>query len=61
MGLGKKSINLVKKVLNDKNKRSMYTEEELQYMEMQLERMIETRKRRKLERKQKGFVTVTPG
>lgn len=55
MGLGKKSINLVKKVLNDKNKRSMYTEEELQYMEMQLERMIETRKRRKLERKQKGF------
>lgn len=56
MGLGKKTINLVKKVLNNKNKRSMYSEEELNYMEIQLERMINTRKKRKKTRKQlKGF------
>ena len=34
----------------------MYSEEELNYMEIQLERMINTRKKRKKTRKQlKGF------
>jgi len=56
MGLKKKTINLVKKVLNSKNKRKMYTEDELIYMELQLELLIEERRRRKEERRrQKGF------
>ena len=56
MGLKKKTINLVKKVLRNKNKRKLYTEEELMYMEMQLTRLILERKRRKEERRRnKGF------
>ena len=56
MSLGKKTINLVKKVLNNKNKRKMYSQEELRYMEAQLKRLIETRKQRKVRRKlEKGF------
>ena len=56
MGLGKKTINLVKKVLNNKNKRAMYSDEELKYMEVQLERMILKRKERKeLRKRVKGF------
>ena len=56
MGLKKKTINLVKKVLRNKNKRKLYTEEELMYMEMQLTRLILERKRRKEEqRRNKGF------
>ena len=56
MGLKKKTINLVKKVLKNKNKRKLYTEEELLYMEMQLTRLILERKRRKEERRRnKGF------
>ena len=51
---------MVKKVLKNENKRALYSDEELQYMEMQLERLIERRKRRKAERKaQKGFGPVT--
>ena len=56
MALGKRTINLVKKLLKNENKRAMYSPEEIQYMEMQLERLIVERKRRKAERKaQKGF------
>ena len=56
MGLKKKTINLVKKVLNNKNKRKLYTEEELMYMKIQLTRLITERKRRKEERRRnKGF------
>ena len=56
MGLKKKTINLVKKVLKNKNKRKLYTEEELLYMKMQLTRLILERKRRKEERRRnKGF------
>ena len=62
MGLGKKTINLVKKVLKNKNKRKLYSEEELFYMETQLKRLIATRKRRKAIRKaQKGFGPTTSG
>ena len=58
MGLKKKTINLVKKVLNNDNKRAMYTPEELLYMEMQLKNLIEERKRRVKQRKlEKGFGT----
>ena len=59
MGLGKKTIYLVKKVLNNKNKRKMYTPEELAYMEIQLERLVEQRKERKAARKAKGFQPTT--
>ena len=56
MGLKKKTINLVKKVLKSKNKRKLYTEEELMYMKIQLTRLITERKRRKEERRRnKGF------
>ena len=56
MGLKKKTINLVKKVLGNKNKRKNYSEEELHYMEVQLKRLIEERRRRKQERRRrKGF------
>lgn len=58
MGLGKKTINLVKKVLNNENKRKLYTKEELVYMESQLARLIENRNRRKAD-KRKGFGPVT--
>lgn len=58
MGLKKKTINLVKKVLNNDNKRAMYTPEELLYMELQLKNLIVERKRRVKQRKlQKGFGT----
>lgn len=58
MGLKKRTINLVKKVLNNDNKRAMYTPEELLYMEMQLKNLIAERKRRVKQRKlQKGFGT----
>jgi len=59
MGLGKKTINIVKRVLNNKNKRKMYTPEELAYMEIQLGRLIEQRKQRKAARKAKGFNPTT--
>ena len=62
MSLGKKTINLIKKVLQSKNKRKFYSEEELIYMETQLKRLIAERKRRKARRKkQKGFAPVTSG
>ena len=59
MGLGKKTINIVKRVLNNKNKRKMYTPEELAYMEIQLGRLIEQRKERRAARKAKGFKPTT--
>ena len=61
MALGKKTINLIKKVLNNDNKRKLYSPEELQYMEIQLEQLIERRKRRKAERRaRKGFGPTKP-
>lgn len=56
MSLGKKTINLIKQVLRDPKKRVLYNNEELAYMEIQLERMKATRKLRKQQRKSsKGF------
>ena len=52
----KATIKLVKKVLKDDSKSSMYTEEELMYMRRQLGVMKEERKARKLHKKQQqGF------
>ena len=60
MGLGKRTINLVKKILSNENKRKLYSQQELQYMEIQLERLIKRRKQRKEQRKlEKGFKPVT--
>ena len=60
MSLGKRTINLVKKLLSNENKRKLYTQEELRYMEVQLKRLIETRKQRKERHKlEKGFKPET--
>ena len=60
MALGKKTINLVKKILGNANKRAMYSAEEIQYMELQLKRLIAERKRRKAQRKAlKGYGPIT--
>ena len=62
MSLGKKTINMVKKVLKSKSKRRLYSQEELTYMETQLKLMIEQRKRRKaIRRAQRGFGPHTSG
>ena len=56
MGLGKRTIKLVTKVLGSEKKRKLYTEEEIQYMERQVELLKEVRARRKEQRKrEKGF------
>tara|TARA_B100000073_G_scaffold220343_1_gene183371 strand:- start:57 stop:230 length:174 start_codon:yes stop_codon:yes gene_type:complete len=56
LGERKKTKKLVKKILNDEKKCSLYTEGELQYMRMQLLAMKLEKARRKLEhKKNKGF------
>ena len=56
MGERKRTIKLVSKVLNSDKKRRMYSDEELQYMELQVRRM---KLRRAIDREQrkrdKGF------
>jgi len=55
MGI-KHTMKLVKKVLNDDTKASLYSEEELMYMRRQLGVMKEQRKLKKLHKKsQQGF------
>jgi len=47
---------MVKKILNNENKRKQYSEEELTYMKLALVRLELERKRRKTERQsKKGF------
>lgn len=59
MSLGKKTIKIVQNVLKDKNKRKLYSDEELLYMEKQLVLLKELRKIRVRERKEnKGFSTI---
>ena len=59
MSLGKKTIKRVQSVLKDKEKRKLYSEEELLYMEKQLVLLKELRKARVQERKEKrGFSAV---
>ena len=56
MGLKKKTIRMVNKVLHDPEKRSLYSEEELNYMEMQIKLIEKWRAREKRRRKElKGF------
>lgn len=59
MSLGKKTIRRVQTVLNDEQKRKLYTEAELLYMEKQLVLLKELRKARVQERKeQRGFAAT---
>ena len=56
MALGKKTIRLVNKVLHDSEKRKLYTDAELLYMEKQVVRLKKERKRRiKRRQQEKGF------
>ena len=56
MGLGKKTIKLVTKVLNNEKKRKLYSPEEIAYMERQVKLMKIQRAMRKHQRKlEKGF------
>ncbi len=56
MGEKKRTYKLVKKLLKDNTKRSLYTKEELQYLELQLVQMKLARAARKLQhKKNKGF------
>ena len=56
MGLKKRTIKLVTKVLGNEKKRKLYTEAELQYMERQVQLMKLQRAIRKEQRKRdKGF------
>ena len=56
MGLRKRTIKLVTKVLGNEKKRKLYTEAELAYMERQVQLMKIQRAIRKEQRKrEKGF------
>ena len=56
MGLKKRTIKLVTKVLGDEKKRKLYSDEEIAYMERQVAIMKVERARRKYQRKlEKGF------
>ena len=56
MGLKKKTIKLVTKVLNSDKKRKLYSPEEIAYMERQVQLMKLQRAIRKQQRKmEKGF------
>ena len=56
MGVRKRTIKLVTKVLGDEKKRQLYTEAEILYMERQVQLMKIQRARRKEQRKrEKGF------
>ena len=56
MGLKKRTIKLVTKVLGNEKKRALYTEAEILYMERQVQLIKLERARRKLQRKrEKGF------
>ena len=56
MGLKKKTIRLVNKLLHDSEKRKLYSEDELRYMEKQVVLLQKERARRIKERQQqKGF------
>lgn len=52
----KKTIKLVNKLLHDPEKRKLYSEDELAYMQKQVILMEQERRARKLQRKkEKGF------
>ena len=56
MGERKRTMRLVKKILKDDSTHHLYKEEELHYMEMQLQLMRAARAAKKLQnKKNKGF------
>jgi hypothetical protein len=56
MSLRKKTIRTVNKLLHDQEKRKLYSEEELAYMEKQVVLLEKERRLRKLQKKrEKGF------
>jgi hypothetical protein len=56
MSLRKKTIRAVNKLLHDQEKRKLYSEEELAYMEKQVVLLEKERRLRKLQKKrEKGF------
>ncbi len=56
MGERKRTIKLVSKLLNSEKKRSMYSDEELQYMELQVKRMkLQRAIKREQRKRNKGF------
>lgn len=56
MGLGKKTIKMVTKLLGDDKRRQLYTEEEIKYMQRQVVLLKLQRARRLHQRKlDKGF------
>jgi len=56
MGLRKRTIKLVTKVLNNEKRRKLYTEAELQYMERQVQMMkLQRAIRREQRKREKGF------
>jgi hypothetical protein len=56
MGLGKKTIKMVTKLLSDDKRRKLYTEQEIAYMERQVQLLKVDRARRLHQRKiDKGF------
>lgn len=62
MGLKKKTIKLVTKLLSDEKKRQLYSEEEIAYMERQVE-LLKLERARRLERRraEKGFNPTEQG
>ena len=56
MGLKKKTIKMVTKLLGDQKKRKLYTEEEIKYMERQVQLLkIERAIRLEQRKRDKGF------
>ena len=56
MGERKRTIKLVSKLLNSEKKRSMYSDEELAYMELQVKRMkLQRAIKREQRKRNKGF------
>ena len=62
MGLKKKTIKLVTKLLSDEKKRQLYSAEEIAYMERQVE-LLRLERARRLERRraEKGFYSTEEG
>lgn len=62
MGLKKKTINLVTKVLTNEKKRKLYSPEEIAYMERQVDLMrLERARRIERRRAEKGFSATEQG
>ena len=60
MSLKKKTIKLVKKILNDPKKRELYSDAEIMFMERQIILLEAERARRVQERKERrGFLPET--